>query len=485
MSDTLLEQCRKLHAEAEWLKMLASKEYARDPRGTRDQLKMDEKVSARLEKVVETTQKLKRFYEEGTDVYETRHEELTEISGVKCFTTFYQKVKELKQNQQAAQANALFSFAATPDESDVIVNKKWSGPEWQGRFVDLHVLHVEFQNLFTLKDISYKKYLQTFHHFHRIPNKHLQYQEYLTKLLEYFVSFWNRSNPVFRSERVIKSLGAEFTPKWNARSVEGFQKPYNKERLQEIESKSLGSSVSLGPQMLPPIEDVSLFDTVSQKWFRNKGSLEGHKKGKKYLKRVEKIKNNPDFHLELAFKEAKIVLFAGLLEDTVKKTMEFVEKRQTKSYDEVRREVEEAENEGDSERESEDEEDPATIYNPLQIPVDFDGKPIPYWLYKFRGLNRYFDCEICGGRKYRGPMSYERHFSEWRHAHAMRTLGIPNTKDFMWITQVNDALNLWTKIKDRKKDAVWNPADEEVEDAQGNVFNRPTYENLHYQHALI
>merc|ERR550525_480437 len=166
--------------------------------------------------------------------------------------------------------------------------------------------------------------------------------------------------------------------------------------------------------------------------------------------------------------------------------------KQTKTYEEIQMELEDAER-GEDEYDdydrfhydSDDMEDDPSILNPLQIPLDFDGKPIPYWLYKFRGLNRYFDCEICGGRKYRGPMSYERHFSEWRHAHAMRTLGIPNTKDFMWITQVNDALNLWTKIKDRKKDAVWNPADEEVEDAQGNVFNRPTYENLHYQHALI
>ena len=49
-----------------------------------------------------------------------------------------------------------------------------------------------------------------------------------------------------------------------------------------------------------------------------------------------------------------------------------------------------------------EEEDFGVIYNPLKIPLDFDGKPIPYWLYKFRGLNRYFKCQICGNREYRG-----------------------------------------------------------------------------------
>jgi len=183
--------------------------------------------------------------------------------------------------------------------------------------------------------------------------------------------------------------------------------------------------------------------------------------------------------------EAKVTLFAGLLQATIDRSVEFVEKRQTKTYDEIKREIEDAEAADESSDEEEaEEENLGVIYNPLKIPLDFDGKPIPYWLYKFRGLNRYFKCQICGNREYRGPMAFEQHFSEWRHAHGMRTLGIPNTKDFMWITEIQDAIALWGKIKDRKKDAVWNPADEEVEDIDGNVFNRPTYENLHFQNLI-
>lgn len=236
----------------------------------------------------------------------------------------------------------------------------------------------------------------------------------------------------------------------------------------------------MGPQIPTDLPNPELFCLMTQKWFRNEGSLKGHMSGKKY-KRAEA--RGIDYHKPLAFLESQISVFQGLLEDSVKATVEFVEKRQTKSYEEVVREIEEAENEDDSDAEAEEEET-EVIYNPLKIPLDFDGKPIPYWLYKFRGLNRYFTCGICGGKKYRGPMAFERHFSEWKHAHAMRILGIPNTKDFMWITEIKDAMSLWTKIKDRKKDAVWNPADEEVEDAQGNVFNRPTYENLTYQHLI-
>ena len=33
---------------------------------------------------------------------------------------------------------------------------------------------------------------------------------------------------------------------------------------------------------------------------------------------------------------------------------------------------------------------------PLKLPLGWDGKAIPYWLYKLHGLNQEFKCEICG-----------------------------------------------------------------------------------------
>jgi len=78
----------------------------------------------------------------------------------------------------------------------------------------------------------------------------------------------------------------------------------------------------------------------------------------------------------------------------------------------------------------EDEDEDKPIYNPLNLPLGWDGKPIPYWLYKLHGLNIEYKCEICGNYSYWGPRAYERHFQEWRHAHGMRCLAIPNTKEF-------------------------------------------------------
>ena len=73
-------------------------------------------------------------------------------------------------------------------------------------------------------------------------------------------------------------------------------------------------------------------------------------------------------------------------------------------------EREEEEEEQISESESEDEEN-EIIYNPKNLPLGWDGKPIPYWLYKLHGLNINYNCEICGNYTYRGPKAFQRHFA--------------------------------------------------------------------------
>lgn len=60
------------------------------------------------------------------------------------------------------------------------------------------------------------------------------------------------------------------------------------------------------------------------------------------------------------------------------------------------------------------EEEDEYIYNPLKLPLGWDGKPIPYWLYKLHGLNQEFKCEICGNASYWGRRAFERHFKVGR-----------------------------------------------------------------------
>ena len=69
---------------------------------------------------------------------------------------------------------------------------------------------------------------------------------------------------------------------------------------------------------------------------------------------------------------------------------------------------------------SEDEEEEDIRIGIKDYPVGWDGKPIPYWLYKLHGLGVEYKCEICGNATYKGRRAYERHFQEWRHAYGMK-----------------------------------------------------------------
>jgi len=132
-----------------------------------------------------------------------------------------------------------------------------------------------------------------------------------------------------------------------------------------------------------------------------------------------------------------------------------------------------------------DDEDDAPIYNPKNVPLDWDGKPIPYWLFKLHGLNHYYGCEICGGESYRGRRNFELHFAEQRHAAGMKALGIPNTKHFHGVTKIEDAQDLWKSLQDKLTQEQFDGTrDEEYEDASGNVLSQQKYEDLARQGLL-
>ncbi|GAW80310.1 splicing factor 3A subunit 3 [Plasmodium gonderi] len=141
--------------------------------------------------------------------------------------------------------------------------------------------------------------------------------------------------------------------------------------------------------------------------------------------------------------------------------------------------------ENQDENEDEDDEDEKTIYNPLNLPLGYDNKPIPYWLYKLHGLSKEYTCEICGNYSYFGRTMFEKHFYEWRHSFGMKCLNIPNTLHFKEITKIEDALNLYEKLKKQTQKNIFKPDQEvECEDSKGNVMNMKAYDDLKRQGLL-
>lgn len=141
--------------------------------------------------------------------------------------------------------------------------------------------------------------------------------------------------------------------------------------------------------------------------------------------------------------------------------------------------------ENNNDDDSDDDSEDTKIYNPKGVPLGWDGKPIPYWLFKLHGLNHFYPCEICGNESYRGRRNFEKHFTESKHTYGMRCLGIPNTRHFHGVTKIADAQVLWKKLKlGVEKDIFDGSVEEEYEDSQGNVLSRATYEDLARQGLL-
>jgi splicing factor 3A subunit 3 len=86
---------------------------------------------------------------------------------------------------------------------------------------------------------------------------------------------------------------------------------------------------------------------------------------------------------ELALLEFQIVRFSDLLHRVVEQTKIQIEKKQTRTMEELEAELEAEAGPQDGDSDSDDEE--KAIYNPKNLPLGWDGKPIPYWLYKLHG----------------------------------------------------------------------------------------------------
>jgi splicing factor 3A subunit 3 len=307
------------------------------------------------------------------------------------------------------------------------------------------------------------------------------YRRYTPSLARYLFAFLNRRSPFLEPAEVLRGWAADFDRAWAAGVVAGWGG--------EVE-------VDVAPPALLPLS-LSLFtspEAVLEAWgpegCKAQCALRGLKAGGSGEERAGRLwavagmdaKDYPKKLLALggggggvgpapsapdpdpastafdpvtwgpartpscraAWAEAVALNCARVLADVLSDTRRRVTRRATRTLAELAadRAAEEAEAEaepGGGRGEEEEEGDSAPVYNPLNIPLGWDGKPIPYWLYRLHGLNVEFACEICGGALYRGRRDFDRHFQEWKHAAGMRALGIPNTKHFHDITKIRDA----------------------------------------------
>lgn len=527
MSYSVLEQLRSAHEDIENIEKAMSLVMMDKAKNT----KVPVSCEHALKYLVEASQ-LKSLT--ALDIYQDkdgmRTDDINALAGQRgdkkqgdVWISFYDKVKEVKDyhrrfslNQglpEVQNAEWFYQRAIESDKSDTL----FSGEEDLGKRVDVHEHFVKFVNLkkitsqrkSSFKDatfarlrkktpdlelddpvveqtvakeyheMDYIEWLKTFDQFHDIPRyckfKDKIYSDYLDGVIGYLRGFLLRTQPLVGLDKLEQQFDKEFEERWVDRSIPGWQDATHKDKL---------------------------FCLPTSKLFNNESVMKFHQSGKLYKKKLEEmqklsfedqkklVKEVDDEDHRVAHLESRAAKWHDLLSDTIAESVQYLQKKQSQTVEEMEADKGASDDDDDMDDDGEDagsqfgqddgEERP--IYNPLNLPLGWDGKPIPFWLYKLHGLGTEFKCEICGNYSYWGRRAFERHFQEWRHAFGMRCLKIPNTSHFKEITKIEDAITLYEKLKRDADEQTFRPdQDVECEDIQGNVMSQRAFEDLRRQ----
>uniref|UniRef100_UPI00358EDC32 splicing factor 3A subunit 3 n=1 Tax=Myxine glutinosa TaxID=7769 RepID=UPI00358EDC32 len=501
--ETILEQQRRHHEERERLMDTMVKEEHGKKSVLREQINSDHRTRALMDRYMEVSGMLLDLYEDKDGL---RKEEVNALSGPNEFAEFYTRLRQIKEFHKkhpneiyvpmSVEFEELAKARESTDESQNMA--EFTDEEGYGKFLDLHICCMRFVNLKGAEKIDYVTYLSTFDQLFEIPRerKNTEYKRYLEFLLDYLQDYTDRVKPLLDQNELHGKIQMDMERKWETGVFPGWPKEtssalaHSGAHLDLSAFSSWEELASLGLDRLKSalmalgLKCGGTLEERAQRLFSTKGKsldlLDPSLFTKSKAKSSKGSSRDAERNKEIAFLEAQIYEYVEILGEQRQLTRENVQRKQARTGGE--REDEEEEHFSDSDS---DEESNEIIYNPKNLPLGWDGKPIPYWLYKLHGLNINFTCEICGNQTYRGPKAFQRHFAEWRHAHGMRCLGIPNTAHFANITHIEDAVTLWAKLKQSKAEERWQPdTEEEFEDSSGNVVNRKTFEDLKRQGLL-
>lgn len=506
MSSTLLEVTRAGHEEIERLERLIVKDLQNEPASSKDRLFQSHRVRNMIDTITITTEKLIDIYEDKDNA---RKDEIAALggqtaTGSNVFSAFYDRLKEIREYHRKHQAARVVD--ANEEYEELLKEElriEFRGEEAFGRYLDLHELYNEYINSKFGEHIEYSAYVEVFSEPQKIPRKlklTRQYREYLENLLEYLIYFFERTEPLQDLDRIFTKLATDFEEQWANGMVEGWENesqengnvPTQHAAIDLDYYSTVEELMEVGPEMLKEalaalgLKTGGTVQQRAERLFLTKHTPLERLDQKHFAKGSRRSEQNgtpaapkeADNSKEIALLEVKLRKICELLYETIVRTKENIEKKQALTYEEMEAEREEEEVQADTESDDEEQQ----IYNPLKLPMGWDGKPIPYWLYKLHGLGQEFKCEICGNHSYWGRRAFERHFKEWRHQHGMRCLGIPNTKNFNEITSIKEAKVLWERIQERQGLNKWRPdLEEEYEDKEGNIYNKKTYTDLQRQ----
>jgi len=513
--DSIIEVQRQTHEELEQYERALYTVLSRPQNAHQTRIQNEHKASQILDRIASRVTTLHSTYRDQ-DARNVEIDAISTPSQPGDLSHFYARLGKVQEHHNkypdagadgVEQEIAALLEEVNPEDYDEYVYEDsvaniFSGEEVYGRYLDLHANHTTFNNLKNVgKRLGYLQYLDALllaekGHIHADISKETRfgrdYETYIGALHTYLTSFIRRTQPLLDINSKQTATVEEFDLKWDAGELEGWIEESHK-----------------AP---PDGSGEGIWCTACQKLYSKQTVYDAHLTSKKHIKATSRQASsdqpppNPNgpptstpapasngATSKNKHRTAALLTYlaTALLNDlipTLNDTKANVERRFSLTAKEREQEIMESQKppaplptagpEGGAEEEEEEER----IYNPLKLPMGWDGKPIPYWLYKLHGLGVEYRCEICSDHVYMGRKNFERHFQESRHAFGMRALGLPNTKHFHEITKIEDAMALAERLKREGRHEIFEQETmEELEDEEGNVYNRKTYDDLKKQ----
>lgn len=512
----LLEDQRFIHEDLERLEQAVADRVASEPRNVsdallttsqlhrmltdvfgqiRERLARDHELAKFLTRIEEQSKRLLEIYNDADGL---REKEVQAVATGDQFEEFYKQIDDIKDFHNRYPNGPVENLERAykrrqPGEGEipgVEIDNMFTGEEGYGQFLDLTTIHEDYLNLPGVKRLSYVQYLDVFDalipptlSMKRKDKLSDKYFRYVGELAAYLESFIKRVRPLEDLDRLFGRFDEEFDKQWSAKVVPGWTE----------EKAENGTS---GPKTEGTGEGTWCSDC--KKEFKNENVYRSHLTGKKHIRAAEArktagtsgeqpsapVNNGSSFSLKeraVAEREHRVRCLTKELQQERQATRVNVERRQGMTERERQMDIEammappESFGEGRAGEQSDDEDE--KIYNPLKLPLAWDGKPIPYWLYKLHGLGVEYPCEICGNYVYMGRRAFDKHFSEALHIHGLKCLGITaNTNLFREITRIEDAMQLWEKMEGNRKDERDSRDNVvQMEDAEGNVMPERIY----------
>ena len=227
--NSILEQARQIHQEIEEYERASVFQLIQKPKNHKELMLQQTRVSHYVDNIQNLSRQLLKIYADPDDLFADDLKRMSDNN----FEEFYSRLKEINDFYSQIPSESVLPFdpqklLKDPDEEMQELEAVFTGEETFGRHLDLHGIFLDYCNINGVNQMSYLTYLDRFDRFKDIDmaiKKQPQYFAYLNKMLQYFIDWIKKSQPLFNYEESESTATDEFEQKWKEGTVPDWPKP--------------------------------------------------------------------------------------------------------------------------------------------------------------------------------------------------------------------------------------------------------------------